>query len=207
MPRRIAFLACAGLLALLTTGCSGLRVIESDVRASAPATPPEPAAIAPGAHYRFERLPSQVEAPAQADAIEAIAETELKAAGLVRDDAQARYSVQVSDSVQAFYVDDWGRRYDSMPPYGLGFYGEFGVHFGPGRMGWGMGGWPPTLRYRYEVSLLIREIAGSRIVYETRATHEGPWGDRKNVLPALMTAALKDFPASHVGPVKIKIPR
>ncbi len=133
MPRYritlLPLLACAGLLALLTAGCSGLRVIESDVRASAPTATPAPApatasatppasapAVEPGARYRFERLPSQAEAPAQADAIEAIAETKLKAAGLVRDDAQARYSVQVSSSVQSFYVDDWGRRYDSMPP-------------------------------------------------------------------------------------------
>lgn len=226
MPRRIAVLACAVLLALLAAGCSGLRTIESQVHATvpttdapiAPATPgPSPAGsdtpLGPGARYRFERLPSQAEDPARAEAIEAMADTALQAAGLVRDDPQPRYSVQVHTGAEAFYVDDWGRRYPGVPPYSPGFFSEFGVFVGPGRIGpgtrIGMGwtSWPPTVRYAYAVSLLLRDLETQRIVYETRASHEGPWGDRDQVLPALLSAALRDFPAPHAGPVKIQIPR
>jgi hypothetical protein len=221
MPRRIAVLACAALLALLVAGCSGLRTIESQVQATvpaadAPSTTPAPTAstaLGPGARYRFERLPSQAEEPARAEAIEAMADQALQAAGLVRDDRQPRYSVQVHTGVETFYVDDWGRRYPGMPPYSPGFFSEFGVFVGPGRIGpgtrIGMGwtSWPPTVRYTYGVSLLLRDLSSQRIVYETRASHEGPWGDHDQVLPALLSAALRDFPAPHSGAVKVQIPR
>jgi hypothetical protein len=218
------FTACAGLLALLLAGCSGMRTIESEVRASvpAPATPVDGAnttatkaapAIEPGARYRFERLPSQAEDPARADAIETMAEAELKTVGLTRDEAQPRYSVQISIDFEPFYVDDWGRRYPGVPPYERGFFSTFGVFIGSGRVGPGTSigmGWssqPPIMRYQYAATLLIRNLSNTQIVYETRATHEGPWADRDNILPALMAAALKDFPQPHAGRVKIEIPR
>ncbi|QBK04353.1 DUF4136 domain-containing protein [Hylemonella gracilis] len=222
MPRRIIALSCAALFALFTTGCSGLRTIETDVRATVPTNDaPAPSAapmkaptpLGPGARYRYERLPSQAEEPARAQAIEAMADTALQAVGLVRDDQQPRYSVQVHTGTESFYVDDWGRRYPGVPPYSPGFFSEFGVFVGPGRVGpgtrIGMGwtSWPPTVRYAYAVSLLLRDLETQRIVYETRASHEGPWGDRDKVLPALLKAALQDFPAPHAGPVTVQIPR
>lgn len=222
MPRRTLALSCAALIALLAAGCSGLRTIESEVRATVPradthgasATILEaPTPLGPGMHYRFERLPSQAEEPGRAEAIEAMADTALQAAGLVRDEQQPRYSVQVRTGVESYYVDDWGRRYPGVPPYSPAFFGEFGVFVGPGRIGpgtrIGMGwtSWPPTVRYAYAVSLLLRDLDTQRIVYETQASHEGPWGDRDRVLPALLQAALQDFPAAHTGPVKIQIPR
>jgi hypothetical protein len=225
MPHPTAsFTACAGLLALLLAGCSGLRTIESEVRASVPppaaptdgssgaATKAQPT-IELGAHYRFERLPSQAEDPTGAEAIEAMAEVELKTAGLIRDEAQPRYSVQVSIDFEPFYMDDWGRRYPGMPPYERGFFSTFGVFIGSGRVGPGTSigmGWssqPPSMRYQYAATLLIRNLSNTQIVYETRATHEGPWADRDNILPALLAAALKDFPQPHAGRVKIEIPR
>ncbi|EYC50297.1 hypothetical protein AZ34_03855 [Hylemonella gracilis str. Niagara R] len=223
MPHRIAALICTVLLALLATACSGLRTIESQVQATVPAggasssaaatTTAAAAPLGPGARYRYERLPSQAEDPARAETIEAMADAALKAVGMVRDDQQPRYSVQIQTSVEAFYVDDWGRRYPGMPPYSPGFFGELGVFVGPGRIGpgtrIGMGwtSWPPSVRHAYGVSLLMRDLESQRIVYETRASHEGPWGDSDRVLPALLKAALQDFPAPHTGPVKIQIPR
>jgi hypothetical protein len=121
--------------------------------------------------------------------------------------------VQVHAGTESFYVDVWGRRYPGVPPYSPGFFSEFGVFVGPGRVGpgtrIGMGwtSWPPTVRYAYAVSLLLRDLETQRIVYEPRASHEGPWGDRDKVLPTLLKAALQDFPAPHAGPVKIQIPR
>jgi len=38
------------------------------------------------------------------------------------------------------------------------------------------------------------------VVYETSATHEGPWNDSDNILRALFAAALKDFPTRLPAP-------
>lgn len=201
MKRLLAFFA----LALLLTGCSGLRLVESQVRASVAAD----AAIESGARYRFERLPSQTDA-VQTDSVEAIAEAELAAVGLVRDDAQPRYAVQLSTRMEPFLADDWGRPYGS----GSGVTGTIVIGTGsavyaPGTMvGMGMR-FPPSSQYRHEVTLLLRELSSGRIVYETRAVHEGPWNDRYNILRAMLAAALKDFPHPPAGSrrVKVEIPR
>lgn len=193
------------IAALGLAGCSGLRLVESQVRASAAAD----AAIESGARYRFERLPSQTDA-VETESVEAIAEAELAAVGLVRDDAQARYAVQLSTRMEPFLADDWGRPYGS----GSGVTGTLVVGTGsavyaPGTMvGLGMR-FPPSTQYRHELTLLLRELSSGRIVYETRAVHEGPWNDRYNILRAVLAAALKDFPHPPSGSqrVKVEIPR
>ncbi len=192
--------------ALLLTGCSGMRLVESQVRTSMPT---EAAAIESGARYRFERLPSQTD-PAETDSVEAIAEAELSEVGLVRDDKAARYSAQITTRMEAYLVDDWGRPYGGGGPYfgsimiGNGRYGG-GPVFG---LGMGMR-FPPPSQYRHEVVLLIRNLQNNQVVYETRATHEGPWNDRYNILRATLAAALKDFPTPPAGPrrIKVEIPR
>lgn len=191
--------------ALLLGGCSGMRLVESRVQA----TPtPAAAAIASGARYRFERLPSQLD-QAETDTVEAITEAELSEVGLVHDEAAARYSVQVTARMESYVVDDWGR------PYGGGRVGG-SVVFGTGVYGYGPGSmvgmnmrFPPSTQYRHEVTLLLRELQGNQLVYETSATHEGPWNDRYNILRATLAAALKDFPNPPAGPrrVKVEIPR
>lgn len=202
MRRLILLLA----LPLLLGGCSGMRLVESQVRAAA-TTPTSGAGIEAGARYRFERLPSQQD-QAETDTIEAIAEAELGEVGLVRDEAAAQYSVQITTRMESYLVDDWGR------PYG----GRVGtsIFIGTGHIGIGTGGmigmgtrFPPSSQYRHEATLLIRDLGRNQVVYETRATHEGPWSDRYNILRAVLAAALKDFPTPPAGPrrVKVEIPR
>ncbi len=203
--RRLATLLTA---ALLLGGCSGMRLVESQVRATA-ATPAGGSPIESGARYRFERLPSQQD-QAETDTLEAIAEAELAEVGLVRDDAGAKYSVQLSTRMEGYLVDDWGR------PYGSSSGVSTSVFIGTGNVGIGMGSmvgmgmrFPPPTQYRHEVTLLLRELASNQIVYETRATHEGPWSDRYNILRAVLAAALKDFPNPPAGAqrVTVEIPR
>ncbi|MEK9804403.1 MAG: DUF4136 domain-containing protein [Curvibacter sp.] len=187
---------------LLLAGCSSMRLIESQVRT---ATPAEAAPIESGARYRFERLPSQTD-PVETESVEAIAEAELTEVGLVRDEQNPRYSVQVSTRMESFYVDDWGRPYSGRTSI---FIGSGGGYYGSGAMvGMGMR-FPPPSQYRHEVTLLIRDLRGNQVVYETRATHEGPWNDRYNILRATLAAALKDFPQPPAGArrVKVEIPR
>ena len=201
MLRLLTLLTATVLLA----GCSGMRLVESQVRTSIPT---EAAAIEPGAHYRFERLPSQTD-PVETDSVEAIAEAELTEVGLVHDDKTARYSVQITTRMEAYMVDDWGRPYRGGPYYGTIMIGN-GRYYGGPMFGMGMGmRFPPPSQYRHEVVLLLRNLQSNQVVYETRATHEGPWNDRYNVLRATLAAALKDFPTPPAGPrrVKVEIPR
>lgn len=189
---------------LLLTGCSGMRLVDSDVQAMS--TLPAGSGALAGAHYRFERLPSQVEQP-QFPQIEALAEAALARAGLVRDDTGAHYSVQVGARVESFYSDPWGRPIGD--PWWPGGYGH--LMYGRG-FGWGMGfgtSFPPSTSYRREVSLILRDLRNGQLVYETRAAHDGPWHDTNNVLAAMFDAALKDFPHPPAGVrrVNIEIPR
>lgn len=195
------------ILALLLGGCSGLRLVESQVRATA-ATPTSGAAIEAGARYRFERLPSQTD-PVETDSVEAIAEAELAEVGLVRDDAAARYSVQLTTRMESYVVDDWGRPYNGPRVGGSIMIGSGNVGIGVGNVvGMGMR-FPPPSQYRHEATLLLRDLGSNQVVYETSAQHEGPWNDRYNILRAVLAAALKDFPNPPAGSrrVKVEIPR
>lgn len=195
-------LLCLLTLALLLVGCSGMRVIESRVQATAASASPT---IEAGARYRFERLPSQQDDPAHTDTVETIAEAELSEVGLVRDDQAARYSVQVTTRMEPYLADEWGAPYGGGRLHGSIMIGSGG--FG-NMMGLGMR-FPPPTHYRHEASLLLRDLQTSQVVYETSASHEGPWNDRYNILRALLAAALKDFPHPPAGAhrVKVEIPR
>lgn len=200
MKRLLALLA----LTLLLTGCSSVRLVDAQVQAIATST-----AIDKGARYRFERLPSQADQPRSAQ-VEAIAQMALAQVGLVRNDSAARYSVLLGSRVQSYMADNWGN------PLGApgGSYGQIIIGTGnTGSMvgfGLGMGmGFPSPTWYRYEVSLLLRDLGSNQVVYETRAFHDGTWSDSDRILPALFEAALKDFPTPPAGVrrINIEIPR
>jgi hypothetical protein len=198
--KRLLAVVC---LVPLLIGCSGMRVVESQVRAAS--TLPEATAALSGARYRFERLPSQTD-PVATESAQAIAEAELAEVGLVHDDAAARYSVQLTTRMQSFLVDEWGHPIDGGRVHGaIMIGGGIGNTFG-----FGLGtGFPPSAQYRHEVGLLLRDLGTGQLVYETSATHVGPWSDRYNILRALLAAALKDFPNPPAGSrlIKVEIPR
>ena len=198
MRRLLALL----LLPLLLAGCAGVRLVDAQVQAIATST-----AIEKGARYRFERLPSQADQASSAQ-VEAIAQVALAQVGLVRNDSAARYSVLLGSRVQSYRADNWG---NPMGPPG-GTYGQ--VIIGTGNtgsmVGFGLGmGFPSPTWYRYEVSLLLRDLGSNQVVYETRAFHDGTWSDSNRILPALFEAALKDFPTPPAGVrrINIEIPR
>ncbi len=201
MNRLVPLLALA--LTSLLTGCAGMRVVDSQVLAVA--NVPAGAQLQ-GAKYRFERLPSQVNNP-EAGLAEQQAERALAAVGLVRDDAAAQLSVLVSFQGTQYLVDPWGHRYPR-PYYGSISIGH-GVPWGSG-VGFGMGmRFPPTPQYRREVSLILRDLKSGQVVYETRASHDGPWSDSTVIFATLFKAALANFPNPPAGPqrVNIEIPR
>jgi hypothetical protein len=200
-------LALAAVALTLVTGCGSMRLIDSDV-VSVAAVPP--GMSLQGAKYRFERLPSQVHNP-EAGLAEQQAQAAMTAVGLVRDDAAASLSVMVGFSGMQYQADPWGRPLGpGWTPYGSiavgsGFGGGFGSHIG---LGVGMRLPPPT-HYRREVSLVMRDLKSGQVVYETRASHAGPWGDSVPIFATLFQAALANFPNPPMGPrrVNIELPR
>lgn len=199
--KRLATLLTLALAALLT-GCAGMRVVDSQVLAVANVPP---GVQLQGAKYRFERLPSQAGNP-EAGLAEQQAEQALAAVGLVRDDAAAQLSVLVGFQGTQYLADPWGYPYPGT--YGSISIGR-GVPWGSG-VGFGMGmRFPPPTQYRREVSLILRDLKSGQVVYETRASHDGPWSDSTTIFATLFKAALANFPNPPAGPqrVNIEIPR
>jgi len=200
MKRLAALLALA--MSALLSGCASMRVVDSQVLAVANVPP---GLQLQGAKYRFERLPSQVNNP-EAGLAEQQAEQALAAAGLVRDDAAAQISVLVGFQGTQYLADPWGAPYPG--PYGSVSIGR-GVPWG-NSVGFGMGmRFPPPTHYRREVSLILRDLKSGQVVYETRATHDGPWSDSTTIFATLFKAAMANFPHPPAGlqRVNIEIPR
>lgn len=199
--------AVAALALSWLTGCASMRLIDSDV-VSVAAAPP--GMSLQGAKYRFERLPSQVHNP-EAGLAEQQAQAAMTAVGLVRDDAAASLSVMVGFSGTQYLADPWGRPLGpGWIPYGSiavgsGFGRNFGSHVG---LGVGMR-FPPPTQYRREVSVVMRDLKSGQVVYETRASHAGPWSDSVPIFATLFQAALANFPNPPAGPrrVNIEVPR
>ncbi len=191
---------------LVLAGCASV-VVDSEVNAFSK-MPPTPV---PNASYRFEVLPSQQAEAGRQAKLEAATQTALQKVGLTRNDRAARYSVQVG--VRSQVVARGG-----FPGYGdngFGRYGRFGhpywrnAHDGPGFYP-GFGFYPPfypgaSSSYRHEVTLLLRDVASQQVVFETQAVHEGFWRDTERLLPAMLDAALRDFPNPPQGVRQIEV--
>ena len=200
-------LALATLVLSGLTGCASMRLIDSDV-VSVNAAPS--GMNLQGAKYRFERLPSQANNP-EAGLAEQQAQAAMTAVGLVRDDAGAHLSVLVGFNGTQYLADPWGR------PMGPGWspFGSIAIGSGFGRgegsiVGLGMGmRFPPPTHYKREVSVLMRDLKSGQVVYETRASHSGPWSDSVPIFATLFQAALANFPHPPAGlrRVNIELPR
>lgn len=185
---------------IFLAGCSGMRIVDSDVSAFSAWTAAPPT---PGTPYRFERLPSQLLSNVRQDRVETMAAASLARVGMVLDAAAARFSVQVVLSTQI------GERF---PDDGFPMGGP-GVLIGGGSMGTSIGMTYP-LRfgepyYKREVTVLMRELATQKVVFETRALNTGPWNDGLSVLPAMLDSALFGFPQPPAGTrrINVDIPR
>lgn len=185
--------ALAALALFLLAGCASTYTLDNTVQSFS-----QIPALAQPATYRFERLPSQ-QSPEQQQ-LEAFADPALNAAGLRRDDANPRYSVQISARVSqeiSPFADPWG-------PYGNFGFGAWGWrrHWGMG-MGWG---YPPEPSWFHrEVNVLVRDLGTSKVVFESRAINDGPYFSAPHVLPAMFSAALQGFPNPPSGPRQVNI--
>ena len=197
------------LLIASLSGCATSWVVDSDVKSFSSL-----GTVAPGATYRFERLPSQQEQANAANqaSLEAMAAAALDKVGLRHDDAQPQYSAQIGARVTAAlspWADPW--LYDG--PWGYGGYYGYG-HRLYGRGWYGGGGWyggpafiPPAANpwYEREVSIVLRELGSNRVVYETRARNDGPYNSSAAILPVMFQAALQGFPNPPPGERRVDI--
>jgi hypothetical protein len=196
--RSVSRVLFAATLAALLAGCATGYKLDNQVNTFSQlgAVPAQPT-------YRFERSLSQQADPAQ-QALEALADPALHRAGFRRDDAAPRYSVQVSartDRTISPYADPWS-------PWGWGGFGGWGVGLSGRHVGIGFGGGFPrhdSYWFHREVSIVVRELATNRVVYETQAVNDGPWVDNRTVIPAMFEAALQGFPNPPPGPRRVDI--
>jgi len=142
-----------------------------------------------GTPYRHDRLPSQAGHPAQAE-MEAAADLLLGQAGLRRDEAMPRLSVQLT------LRDDAGSG-----PVGLWGGPSVGVTIGAGSRGSGVGiglgipiGGSGAVQPSRLVEVLLRDLSNGQVVFQSKASG-GP-GARG---ASLVRAALADFAQASPG--------
>lgn len=193
---------------VVLAGCASTRV-DSEVNAFSK-LPPTPVV---NGNYRFEVLPSQQAEAERQTKVEAATQVALQKVGLTRNDKVARYSVQVGVRSQEVARGGFSSYWDS--GFGVGGYGRFGdpygrnAYYGPGYYpGFGFH-WPfypgASSSYRHEVTLLLRDVTSQQVVFETKAVHEGFWRDIERLLPAMLEAALRDFPNPPKGVRHIEV--
>ena len=185
--------ASLALATVVLTGCATSRNIDSEVRSFGGPTP-----IAAGASYRFERLPSMAQSPTQ-DALETATAKVLAGKGLVRNDSNARYTVQVRLDVDRVALD----RY----PFGAGALLSDRVVLASDGSLWQRVRRPliDPVAYRHAAHILVRDIAAGNAVFETQAVQEGPWSDTPNLLEPIVEAALRDYPQAAPTPKTVTV--
>ncbi len=195
----------AVLVAALLAGCASFNTLNSEVSTYGA----WPAERRP-AGFVFDRLPSQDSASARQTELETAARGALEAAGFraAGTPAEAEYLVQVGARVVS--NDPWVYNaplfWRGPGPYGWGYgpYRRFGGGYGAGWGGWD--GWARPyglVSFEREVVLLIRDHRNGTVLYEARADNTGPSPDIDYLLPAMFSAALKNFP--RVDPTRRKV--
>jgi hypothetical protein len=205
----------AGCMALLSA-CSTLRNLDSQVQTS---TQWPPSSVAPAtALYRLERLPADLN-NLQAGWAENELVPVLAGLGWTRNDVDAQYSVWIGVQAAEYVVDMRGRVVRG--PWTNQIYMGVGSGYRPRAAGVGIG-WTYTTRgpmstgmlsdfseppiYGREVSIIIRDLQSGQVVYQTKATHDGPWSDHLNVWRGMIGAALQGFPNPTQAKRRVVLP-
>lgn len=200
MKRLLARAVFAFAMAAALGGCATRWVVDNDVDtfSKIAAMPAEPS-------YRFERLPSQQANEAAQQRLEAMATPALERAGLRFGGPDARYSVQLHARVSA-ELSPWADPWMFGGPWGGGW--NAGVGFGWRYGGYGYGTafpQPANPWYSREVGVVMRELPGGQIVFESRARNDGPYNISARVFPAMFDAAMQGFPNPPAGTRRIHI--
>lgn len=192
-------------VALVLTGCAGVRTLNSDVSSYGPWPADRKAAT-----YAFERLPSQEEHADRQKLVEDSARGALEAAGFVPATTVDAAQVKVQVGARVGTYDRWAYYDPFWNNLGVGY--SIGFHRGFGRTRWGLGfgggygygysNWP---QFEREVAVLIRDQKTGQLLYEARARNSGASATIDPLLPAMFAAALKDFPVGGPNPRSVNI--
>ena len=186
-------------------GCGTLQDLSSDVSSFSR----WPSERRP-ASYAFERLPSQQAQPEQQEQVEAAAKPAIEAAGFSPAADAGHADVTVTLGARITPVDRLA--YGDPLWWGPAFHQPF-AYGARSRFFWGPGwyyGWGPRWSdygYQREVALLIRDRASGQPLYEARASSEGYVPMATTALPAMFSAAMRDFPrgAPEAHPVTVEL--
>ncbi|MBP8286982.1 MAG: DUF4136 domain-containing protein [Rhodoferax sp.] len=186
----------------ILTACTGVRLVDSQVSSYAPKP------VVAGASYQFERLPSQQANADTQGKLELLAVAALNKVGLRHKDGKTDLLVQVhaTQRNETTSIDHPSFGWQ-IGWFGAGKPGHHGV-FALGNRSL-FPGLDERTNYWREVRLTIRDQATQSVVYETRASHDGPWSDGDVIWPAIFDAALQGFPQPPAGGrrVGIEVPR
>ncbi|MBX3611155.1 MAG: hypothetical protein KF871_14790 [Hydrogenophaga sp.] len=214
MQRVRRFTWLAALTSVLLGGCASVIKVDNQVQsfarwqAASPANA-APAVPAPPQVFRFERLPSQQNL-GQQDELEKLTEAALGRKGWSRaaDGVSAPWLVQVNASTVRLPRAPWEDPYDAWGPFGYPYAlpGRDYVVTGTGQVMF-FPAFPrfETPYYQRAVALLVREAASGRVVYETRAAHDGRWNSTPSLWTAMLDAALNGFPSPPAGNRQVDI--
>lgn len=195
--RRLLRAAVAASAVWWLAGCAAIDQVSVDVTTFGA----WPQGRAPG-RYAFERLPSQAQAGAAQDQLEAAAGAALERVGFSRaaDAAQADVLVQ--------FGARQGKVVDPPPMFGWGIGLGFPIG-GRSSMGFGMhtgSGWyGDRVRDYRELGLLLLDRASHRVLVEVQARHESRYGG-DDLSEALFDAALSGFPDLPAGERRVTVP-
>ncbi len=202
MKRALSAIFSIAWLGFFMVGCSGLQLVENNVTAFHTWNAPPPG---PGTPYRFERLPSQQVSAAYQDRVEETARLALAKVGMDLNPAAARFSVQVRVSTQVIETLPYGPGYDG---FGFGMPGLFlggGSRGGAFGLSFPLGYSTPSPYFHRDLTLLVRNLGNSQVVFETRVTNDGIQNETPAVLSAMLDAALQGFPEPPAGPRRINV--
>ncbi len=209
-PQRLKTVLAVVLTPTLMSGCASVYLVDNQVQSFARWTDATTVDVPQVPQtYRFERLPSQSTGPDAAgqDALENLARQTLAQVGwsVHGTPAAAPWTVQVSASTLRLPRAPWEDPWDSHWG-GLGFPGRGHAVTASGHLI----GSPVFMRmdmpyYKREVSLVVRHAASGRVVYESRAAHDGRWNSTPGLWSAMLEAALRDFPIPPNGVRQILI--
>ena len=202
-PTMKARLYCLLLLVLALSGCSGMRIVDSDVRAYTTGPGASPCRPPTASNGCRRSRPCRSSAPRSRTWCRPNWTRSACAATTPRRNTACSFDLRMHRDPRSPWDDPRIRR---------GFLPGLPGRDAPRR------GLPLPARrssrmdmpwYRREVSLLMRRLSDGVLVFETRASSDGYWSDDEAVVPAMFEAALRDFPNPPPGPrrVKIEIPR
>jgi len=182
---------CMGmlLLAATLTACASTRLVDSEVKSFGASS----ATVMP-ATYQFERLPSQQADAAAQQNVEAMAIPVLQRLGLDLASETPTYTVELSLVTDQVLRQE--RAFPRLRPWMPG-----ASVFGPSPMNTLI----DPVYNRFQVRIVLRDAVSRQVVYESSARHVGPWRDQAQIFPAVLFAAMRDFPAGGPGERSITV--